>query len=95
MTDDTWRVEGLVPLTYDRYLAGSRRSTYQRTYPMRHMAPILALLISSVSGAVYAQSFASKPIRIIVAFPPGGGTDIVARMIAPRTWSRCLMPTAY
>ncbi len=38
------------------------------------------LWISSVS----AQSWPSKPIRMIVAFPPGGPTDIVSRVIAQR-----------
>ena len=30
-----------------------------------------------------AQSFPNRPIKWIVAFPPGGGNDVVARVIAP------------
>lgn len=30
-----------------------------------------------------AQAWPSRPIRFIVPYPPGGGTDVVARMIAP------------
>jgi tripartite-type tricarboxylate transporter receptor subunit TctC len=31
-----------------------------------------------------AQQFPARPVRIIVAFPPGGGTDIVARILAQK-----------
>lgn len=47
---------------------------------MRTLLSSIALTL--LSATAVAQTFPSKPIRIIVAFPPGGGTDIVARMIA-------------
>jgi tripartite-type tricarboxylate transporter receptor subunit TctC len=43
---------------------------------------VLAMLGSS--QLVSAQSFPSKPLRIVVGFPAGGPIDIVARMIAPK-----------
>jgi tripartite-type tricarboxylate transporter receptor subunit TctC len=48
---------------------------------MSRLALALAALLSQVA---FAQSFPSKPVRIVVAFPAGGGTDIVARLLGPR-----------
>ena len=43
------------------------------------MKTVLLLLILGT-----AHAFPTKPVKIIIAFPPGGGTDIVARLLAPR-----------
>src|SRR4051812_5182124 len=46
----------------------------------------LSILVLSAlfSISAHAQPFPSKPLRIIVPFPAGGTTDIVARLVAQR-----------
>src|SRR5258705_6613686 len=45
---------------------------------------VLVLAASGLSQAALAQSYPTRPVRIIVPFPAGGTTDIIARLVAQR-----------
>lgn len=49
--------------------------------PLKMLA---ALVLAAVAVAAVAQSFPNRTVRLIVPFPPGGGTDILARPIAQK-----------
>ena len=45
---------------------------------------LLLFLLIALAGPVWAQAYPSKPVRVIVTFPPGSTPDIVGRALASR-----------
>lgn len=51
-------------------------------------AAAAALLGTGLFGGALAQPYPDKPVKVIVAYPPGGGADIVARIMAQKLSER-------
>ncbi|HSB48174.1 MAG TPA: tripartite tricarboxylate transporter substrate binding protein [Burkholderiales bacterium] len=50
----------------------------------RFAAAMLGFLLMSLGPALPAQTYPSKPIRLIVPYPPGGGNDTLARLFGAK-----------
>ncbi|HEY6720511.1 MAG TPA: tripartite tricarboxylate transporter substrate binding protein [Burkholderiales bacterium] len=48
----------------------------------------IALMASAISCTAPAQSYPTKPIKIVIPFPPGNTTDIMTRLIGPKITER-------
>ena len=71
------------------------RSRGNRPYPKRpysdrhprrkflHLA-VGAVALPAASRIVWAQTYPTRPITVVVSFPPGGATDVIARNLAER-----------
>ena len=45
---------------------------------------LIALLVTAAASLAHAQNYPTRPIRFIVPFPPGGGNDVMARVIGQK-----------
>ena len=45
---------------------------------------VVGLALAMLSGAAFAQSYPDHPVKVVVPYPAGGGTDTVARAISQR-----------
>ena len=64
---------------------------------MRPFAALVRLLLTAVllalaGSGLAQQAYPLKPIKVIVSFPPGGATDVVARVLAQRLSERVKQP---
>ena len=48
---------------------------------MKTLTTIIALVLRTIALQAYAQNYPVRPVRAIIAFPPGSSTDIVGRVI--------------
>src|SRR6266851_2833999 len=53
---------------------------------------VLAAWALGFAAAALAQSWPSRPIKIVVPFPPGNTTDIMSRLIGPKITERLGQP---
>jgi tripartite-type tricarboxylate transporter receptor subunit TctC len=49
---------------------------------------LAAFVTAAMAPHASAQSYPSKPVRVIVPYPPGGATDLIARLVAQRATER-------
>ncbi len=51
---------------------------------MKIMVYLMAGWLAGLAATAFGQQYPTKPLRLIVGFPPGGSNDIVARNLAPK-----------
>jgi len=53
---------------------------------------VWATMLGMSSSAALAQNYPTKPVRLILSFPPGGGTDILGRTVSQKLFEKWNQP---
>jgi tripartite-type tricarboxylate transporter receptor subunit TctC len=62
---------------------------------MKNFTRILAVVLAAGALQAYAQNYPARPVRAIIAFPPGSATDIIGRVIVAKVselWGQQVVP---
>ena len=59
---------------------------------MKRLFLVLAAVAVAAAGPAHAQTWPSRPVQLVIPFPPGGGTDIIGRALAYRIQERLGRP---
>ena len=62
---------------------------------MKILMSVIAGVLAAAAMQVSAQNYPTKPVRVIIAFPPGSATDIIGRIIAQKVgdiWGQNVLP---
>ena len=60
-------------------------------YEKRFLLAMALVLLAPWAG-VHAQGYPSKPVQLVIPFPPGGATDIAGRLVAKKLGERLGQP---
>src|SRR5262245_14105912 len=75
------RCEGVI-LTPQVHFFEKHSSTEETMH--RLLATALGLMAASLAGGALAQTYPSKPVKLIVTYPPGGSSDLMARVFGQK-----------
>ena len=82
---DTWQNFDKLKPRLDRRLAEWREGRLGRKPWWKFWEPfVLLLALAVLAMPTQGQTYPSRPVKIVVAFPPGGGNDFIARFVAAR-----------